>query len=76
MRVLIIGWASAAILFIFGVAFTYLTFRSAPRAVTPSAQSGEVPYSIVVGADGMASASPDVAYVSLGVDTPARTAEE
>ena len=76
MRLLILGWALAGILVIFGLIFIYLTLRNWQGNVASAANASIAPYTINVGADGSASASPDVAYVSLGVDMPARTAAD
>src|SRR5690348_17201965 len=76
---LILGWVFAGLIFAAVVIFAYSTLRqTTPTGTGTSTTAGPnaLPYSIVVDADGQASGPPDVAYVTLGVDTTAPGAQD
>ncbi len=71
----IAGWVFAGLLLLAAV-IAFFALRLTGAGAPASGYLSSVPYSIVVEGNGEASAAPDVAYVTLGVDTPAPTAAE
>ncbi len=73
----VLGWVSVGLSLVLIGLVVALALRSTPgTSPAPTGGSAIVPYAIVVDGTAEASAPPDVAYLSLGVDSPARTAAE
>lgn len=73
MRIrLVLGWLSVGLSLLIVALVAFIAIRPAPLLVT----SSSTPFAILVDGEAQAAAQPDVAYVTLGVDTPAATAAE
>ena len=73
----VLGWLSLSLSLVLLGVMAFLVLRLLP-AVSPAAAgaSTAIPYAVVVDGNAEASAPPDIAYVTLGVDSPAPTAAE